>query len=848
MLTVSQENVEVAHEALIREWPTLRSWLDEDRDGLRLHRRLTEAAQSWEELDCDPGELFRGARLAQAAEWESAHPDELNNLERDFLAASRAFVEQEAAERETARQREMEAVRRFAESEQQRAEEHARTAYRFRWLAAGLAVLLLAAVVMAGFAVQQRNRVDAQASLAASRELAASALSNLSIDPERSILLSLQALRTAYTVEAEDALHQAMQTSRLIRAFPSANKFVKGAIASVDGKVAAWSINPDGSSLTEVWDKEKGNLLYKLPGALAANFWPFPEKLATLVFVKNDKTRFILWDANTGQEISEVKLDYGLEEGGVGNLSPDWTHMAVAMVDGTTRVYDLATGERLLNIGEPDGLKSRSLAFSTDGKNLVTTLDKTTQVFDLSTGKSILTLPSIEYGTDAVKFSRSSNWMAIGMGSAVKVVDIQTGKVLFTLFGHSGNISGIDIDQENSLIAAGGSDSKSFIWDASTGKVLMVLAGHQAAVESVAFVPWQNQLVTAADDGTVRLWDVSPAGKGEVAAFGRYFGRPFTGIVYSPDGSMVAVSGNNLPANIFDAVTGNSLIALSGAIPNWLGGIAFSPDGKLVASSSGEDNAYIWDSVSGEKKFTLTGHQNWIGHLAFSPDGTRLASIGYDGLVILWDPTSGHELQSMRVFTETVDLTQNIGIDFSPDGARFATAGGYQAKIWDAHTGKELLALPHMNGLVYSVAFSPDGDRLAIGVQGGDGTSVWDAATGKKIADLTGNQDSVQAITFSRDGKQIITGSADGMVKIWDAASGTELLMLTHQPAQITGIALSPDGTRLAVSNGDGTAGIFYLNIDDLIKAAQKRLTRWFTSEECRVYLHTDFCPSQPWR
>ena len=67
LVTVGEGSVEVAHEALIREWPTLRAWLAEDRDGLRLHRHLTEAAQSWEELECDPGELYRGARLAQAS-------------------------------------------------------------------------------------------------------------------------------------------------------------------------------------------------------------------------------------------------------------------------------------------------------------------------------------------------------------------------------------------------------------------------------------------------------------------------------------------------------------------------------------------------------------------------------------------------------------------------------------------------------------------------------------------------------------------------------------------------------------------------------------------------------------
>ena len=77
--------MEVAHEALIREWPTLRLWLDEDREALRIHRHLTEAVRDWDRLARDPGELYRGARLAQAVEWAEGHDAEMNVLEREFL-------------------------------------------------------------------------------------------------------------------------------------------------------------------------------------------------------------------------------------------------------------------------------------------------------------------------------------------------------------------------------------------------------------------------------------------------------------------------------------------------------------------------------------------------------------------------------------------------------------------------------------------------------------------------------------------------------------------------------------------------------------------------------------------
>jgi hypothetical protein len=100
LVTTEQETVQVAHEALIREWPTLRSWLETDREGLRVHRHLTEVAREWERLERDTGELYRGVRLAQAVEWAESHDDALNPLEREFLFASEELARRQKEERE----------------------------------------------------------------------------------------------------------------------------------------------------------------------------------------------------------------------------------------------------------------------------------------------------------------------------------------------------------------------------------------------------------------------------------------------------------------------------------------------------------------------------------------------------------------------------------------------------------------------------------------------------------------------------------------------------------------------------------------------------------------------------
>ena len=217
LIITSSDAAEVAHEALIREWPTLRGWLEDNREGLRLHRHLTEAAQEWRSIDREPDALYRGARLAQAREWAATHDAEMNALEKEFLEASLAETEREIAEREAQRQRELDAAQKLAEAEERRANELRRRAW---YLIGALALALglaFAAIYLGGQARQAATTAQGQQRVAFSRELAAASISNLTVDPERSILLSLEAVKLADTREAENALHLAVQSSRIRR-------------------------------------------------------------------------------------------------------------------------------------------------------------------------------------------------------------------------------------------------------------------------------------------------------------------------------------------------------------------------------------------------------------------------------------------------------------------------------------------------------------------------------------------------------------------------------------------------------------------------------------------------------
>lgn len=154
---VSQNYAEVAHEALIREWPTLRKWLDEDREGLRIQRQLTAVAKEWQAAGEDTGYLYRGARLAQAMEWVSQHETQLNELEQRFLVGSETAVEQEEREREAQRQRELEAARAMARTERRLA---TRNLILFLMMALAAVVLSVNPVRMAWLRQQAKGPRD----------------------------------------------------------------------------------------------------------------------------------------------------------------------------------------------------------------------------------------------------------------------------------------------------------------------------------------------------------------------------------------------------------------------------------------------------------------------------------------------------------------------------------------------------------------------------------------------------------------------------------------------------------------------------------------------------------------
>lgn len=853
LITTELETAEVAHEALIREWPTLRGWLTENREGLRLHRHLTDASQEWAQMGRDDDAAYRGARLAQALEWAAANTGELNALEREFLETSKGLAEREESEREAQRRRELESARKLAEAEKRRAEEQSHSATQLRRRAmylAGAFVLALSMAIAALFFGEQarQSAVSAQNEqrIAFSRELAAAAISSLEVDPERSILLALEAVSAAQSaglpvpLEAEDALHQAVQASR-------SELVLRG------HEDAVWDVafSPDGAHIAttsrdrsvRIWAAATGQETLVLRGhtgmILSVAYSPDGKRLATA----GDDRTVIVWDAATGEQLMTLSGHTGSVSRAT--FSGDGRRLVTASGDRTAKVWDANTGQELLTLtGHAGGLLDA--AFSPDDSRLATaSADRTVRVWDAATGEELLVLRGHTAEVKGVAFSPDGTRLATASWDrTARVWDAATGRELLTLFGHGDWVFDVAFSPDGTRLATVGKDGRVKVWDAATGRELLSLSGHTDRIFNIDFSSDGNRLATASADGTARVWNVSLAR--ELLAW------PVSGgggdVAISPDGKLLAAgNGDEGTAEVWDAATGAELLTLVGHTDN-VTAITFSPDGTRLATASADATAKIWDTPTGRLLFTLSSHDNAVNDVAFSPDGFRLATASNDWSVRIWDAATGQILNTLTGGSEA------RAVAFSPDGARLAAAyEGGLAAVWDtaALTEREPLLLHgHRNG-VLDVAFSPECLNASeapaeqcewhLATVSMDRTAkVWDAS-GRELFTLSGHTSGVTSAAFSPDGSRLATASLDGTVKVWDTATGRELMRLLGSIGNVHSVAFTPldGGAHLVIGGGDGLS-MYLLRLEDLVALARSRLTRSLTPDECRRYLHGD--------
>ncbi|HEY4620803.1 MAG TPA: WD40 repeat domain-containing protein, partial [Gaiellaceae bacterium] len=837
LVTVSEGNVEVAHEALLREWPRLREWIDEDAEGRRLRRHITQAAVEWEAADRDQSELYRGARLAGALDWTADHSLDVNELEREFIAESR-----EASERETRRVR--------------------RTNRRLRALLAGVAVLLVAAVAGGIFAAVQRSEArDAETGQLAQR-LGAQAL--VEGDLDLSLLLARQAVAIDDTPQTRGYLLAAL------RRFPAAigimhgrqGEVLRGITVSPDGKTVAVAGSGGGVLFFDPRTDEQSGDRLVFEGESGEGGLAYSPDGRALAVGGDQVVRLI--DARTHAQLAKsavpgVAMRAAFTNDGsrlVVLVGPADSDQSLGDPDAQITVRDADTLKPIGRPIEPESFvgayvgvwyASPQFALTPDDRFLLTASeDGELARWDLRTRRKTRTW-RIEPGTaPALAVSPDGRTAAVGMKHGVQLVDLRSGATRTATADLAGSPNWLLFSPDGKTVVATNRDKTVTRWDVESATPLETLRGHSNFVQQPVFSPDGKTLYTVSHDGTAIAWDLAGDSRlGRPFTFthdrtfsaGGYDGHPGR---LSPDGRLLAVGLKEQGIALWDVrkltPVGAPLLDTGGEVKS----LNFSPDGRTLAAvtaeSVGRGVLTLWDVDSRSRVHgpLYAGYPSFVLAVGFSPDGAMLATASSDRGLRFWDPATGDSLA-----VSGFNGSSASDVAFSADGALVASVMGQGTEVWDAASGTSIATFDSSDDT--SVALSPDGHFLAVGGFGRV-VRIFDVRTRKLVHALDQGGNGAFTLEFTPDGRTLAVSGFEPVASLWDVATGAQIGPQLSAGDRRTMIDLSSDGRHLLEIHANGKGAVWDVDPESWKRRACKLANRTLTHEEW-----DEFLPGRPY-
>jgi class 3 adenylate cyclase/WD40 repeat protein/energy-coupling factor transporter ATP-binding protein EcfA2 len=753
LVTLDKGTAEVAHEVLIRRWPTLRRWLEEDREGIRLHRRLGDAARLWTAAGREPADLYRGTRLDAALEWAKANGALLNQIERDFL---------DAAVEESAR----------AQRRQQTANFRLRRALI---ASAGLLAAVFASLVFA--LVSRHDAVGAKAS-AQSQALATESEAQVARDPQLALLLARAALASAPTPEAELAASEALDANTARAQLPSLG--VQGCADSnylmlLDGGRIAADDTCDGYVVFA--DLPDRRIIKRVRvGRTATDMVLNRSRRALIVASGHD---LVTVDVSTGRVRRIFTAPFEIEQ----LAGPPGDFLAIADREKIALVDLRASSARVIARGDPSVNGVNGMMSASSHVLLVVSTGQSRGNGDLLPR---LTALDVVHGTRwtvaltspphvaAVVYLRVSpdgrTWFITGADvnaqhndqvATTWAIDARSRRVRWTATGPSGAFaSPVQTSPDGRLVAVGYSTGAADVLDAATGRlVVRDTSSSTVASGDLALAAGDKLLVTASLDGLLRTWSAQGSERLRLQASDN------SAVDFTPDGNDLVLVGSR-----------GEIVDRAGRIVRRFPGF---PTGSVVNYCN--------------SCFAATPELRWLTYLDPASASPRIVEI---------EGRTGH-----RVASVTVPRLEAQGV--APDGrvvATYVDSDRLFAQVIDPRTGRARVLAPGPSSVgcfATTPSFTPDSHLMAI-VDGCTDVVVWDMRSGRVRRTIVLPEHSSASGVLSPDGRYVLVPVPGGAFARADVASGA-VVEVPGEKAPGNGLAISPNSRFYAIGRENGT-------------------------------------------
>jgi eukaryotic-like serine/threonine-protein kinase len=472
----------------------------------------------------------------------------------------------------------------------------------------------------------------------------------------------------------------------------------------------------------------------------------------------------IVWEIGTGRQVRNL----------VGHInsvlsvafSPDGATIATAGSDTTVRLWDTSTGAERLNLAQHQG-PVYSLAFSPDGTQLITgSHDQTAILWNTQTGSSEKVLRGHAGAVFSTAFSPDGNLIATGgYDNVAKLWDAATGLEKISLRGLNRYVWAAAFSPDSQTLATASWDGTVNLWNTMRRYDFDVLPQHRSTwsgAYSLAFSPDGKSLATASLP-LGRIWNLNDLTEQLNFPVG---GDPL--VRYTADGNSLVTADMHGALQVFDVPSKMRRISLQASTQK-IWALAISPDSTTAVTGDWEGRVRFWNTETGENEMTFPPDMSFVRALAFSPDGKTLIVLGRnqskEPVLCFWD------MPGQRIRKEILIKFPASFVVFSPDGKTFAISQQTDTDVsralhanrvitlWDAQTGEVRAALPPQSDIIYDASFSPDSKTLA--TASWDGTvRLWHVATGSELITLKGHTKGVMfCVAFSPDGRQLVGGT-----------------------------------------------------------------------------------------